>query len=526
MRISMLAIAISVLLLSSLSACEQSIGAGARPPASLTPTPQSSEAVLTPAPLPAAAVKEAPMSPLYTPTPSRHTASPTAGVTSAPPEGQARGASSPARIDAAYQDALTISWRPFGPEWDSDLIKYPAPTSYLVGGNGYVTHFEGPNDGQVPKNIEAYTYRSINGGIPIASYALAIWGYRVSWFQVISGTPSKYKYMGSINVPALLIRTRSQRPDGSAVDIYSEVKAGSYQVTIPPAGSRLLPATHYEVTVEPVKVVIHSPLDYQDNSTLNPPFSPIIPSDTSFVPLSVFYASGPDWYYGLSSLAFFDNLLDFFSSAKDSAASGLPPASLDIFHYTGSDKPTGSIYSDSPWQARVYWWFGQPSAAGNGKGGSVWFPVCGPKGYAAGSSQYKWGSFGFIGPRQMVVLDGRTRPEPFEVVRSSPTNGQKGISLDTDIKIEFSKPLASVSRNRIILRDSSGRSLAFSSQINNQALLIRPSQGFKVNTDYSLIVYKDAVVSSTGERLATDFAIGFSTNPEGGGGPGGPYHPQ
>jgi len=437
-----------------------------------------------------------------------------------------RGAGSPAQVDGAHADALTISWRPFGPEWDSDLVKYPAPTSYLTGGNGYVTHFEGPNDGRVPKNIEAYTYRSISGGIPVASYAIAVWGYRVSWFQVITGNPTKYRYLGSINVPALWVRTRTSQPDGSASEIYREVKEGRYQVTIPPAGSRLLPDTPFKIAVEPAKIVLHAPLEYEDDSTLTPPFSPVIPSDTSFTPLSIFYASGPDWYYGLSSLAFYDNLLDFFPRARDSAAAGLPPDTLDPFHYTGSDKPTGSIFTDNPWRSQVFWWFGQPSAAGNGRGGSVWFPVCGPKGYTAGDTQYKWGSFGFIGPRQMVVLDARTAPEPFEMVRSDPVNGQKAVPLDARIQIEFSKPLGRVVQNRIVLMESSGQTLPFSWQISNQLLSIRPSQRLKTNTDYRLVVYKDAVTSGAGEKLASDLTIAFSTKPESGGGPGGPYKPQ
>ena len=427
----------------------------------------------------------------------------------------AAGAASPVQVLGVYKDSVTIAWRPVGADvkaWDSQLMPYPAPTSYITGSLGYPRITQGPSDGEVPKFIEAYTYQSFNGRPVAAALVFSTWGYRVSWFEQ---KDNGFVCRGSFLVPALWIRERG--PTGDF--IYHEVQKGRYTLCVPPKGA-LKPDTRYQICVEPLKLIVHEWLDFEDASVCVPSFSPLIPSDITFQPLVILWPKGPQWYYGLTRLSNCDE----FPGAEMSYAGDMPPLSFNTpprdrsrYHYEGPDMPQLGDFQD-PWTSRVYWWVGQPASEGNGQGGSHWYPVCGVRGYVKRGGM--WESFGAQGPRVMAEVSVRTQPEPFEVVSTSPQNGERGVKPDARVVITLNKPITYLNSGAIRWTDSSGKALLFAAQVDGRELRLRPQKPLSQDTDYRIVLPRGAV-KSDGQTLAADFAFSFSTKPPSGGGGGG-----
>jgi hypothetical protein len=338
--------------------------------------------------------------------------------------------------------------------------------------------------------------------------AFAIWGYRVSWFEEKG---DGYVYGGSTLVPALWIREKRTLPDGTGEVVYHEVQQGRYSLTVPPAGN-LKPDTDYWLEVEPLQVIIHSELQIEESPVCPAPVSPLLPSDLTFIPLPILRASGPDWYYGLSRLT----LLSDLPEPQVSSSDRLPPQSLDAYHYEGPDRPRAEW--PATFASCTYWWYGQPCDKGNGQGGSWWYPVCGPVGYVRRPGL--WSSFGAFGPRVSVVVESHTRPVPLEVVRTSPVNGERGVSPTVRIEVQFNKPLTRVIPNHIRWRDSRGNAVEFGWQIDGNTLLLWPGKPLQQNTDYRVLIRQGAV-SSYAQALPQDFELSLSTRPPSGGGGGG-----
>lgn len=425
-------------------------------------------------------------------------------------------AASPAEVLTTYTDAVTIAWRPMGAcleDWDPQLMRYPAPTSYLTGKDGYVRHVYGPADSEAPKYVEAFTYKSFSGRPVAAALAFANWGYRVSWFEQ---RPNGFVYGGSFLVPALWVRERHS----DFGYCYHEVRAGRYTLPVPVKGA-FRPGTSYRITVEPLKIVLHEWLDFEDASVCIPSFSPLIPSDITFQPIVILWPKGPKWYYGLSKLSNCEG----FAEPQVSSAADMPPLSfnsppkdLSRFHYEGSDRPGLGQQWDDPWLARVYWWYGQPASRGNGMGGGYWYPVCGVRGYVQGGGD--WTSFGAQGPRVMWEAAVTTKPLPFEVVSTFPQNGQRGVKPDVVVEVTLSKPITSLDAAALRWTDGSGQPVEFSAQAREAKLLLQPRKPLSQNTDYHITIPKSALKSGT-ETLAADFSFSFSTKPPSGGGGGG-----
>ncbi len=419
----------------------------------------------------------------------------------------------PLQVLARYPDSFTLGWSPFSADWDrSQVMPYPAPSSYLTGKPGYVRHFLGPSDGEQPKLIQSFTYRSLSGQQVSAALALAIWGYRVSWFEEQA---NGYVYGGSFVVPALWIREKRKNPDGSVETLYHEAKQSRYCLSVPPSG-KLKPDTDYWLEVEPLHIVLHSELQFEESPVCPAPVSPLLPSDLTFLPLPILSASGPDWYYGLSRLT-----LELPQGWEQSAVAGppliaLPPQSRERYHYEGQDFPR----DDPPatWRSFTYWWYGQPRDKGNGQGGTWWYPVCGPVGYVGQPGL--WSSFGAFGPRVGVVVEARTKPVPLEVLRTSPTNGERGVSLTVRVEIQFNKRLTGARPEHIRWRDSRGNQVDYGWQIDGDTLLLWPHQPLRQNTDYRVVIRQGAV-QAYAQALPSDFELTFSTRPPSGGGGGG-----
>jgi len=421
-------------------------------------------------------------------------------------------AASPVEVLSVGTDYVSIAWRPVSADvkaWDEHLMPYPAPNSYLPGENGYPRIVQGPS-WMVPAKIQCFTYESLNGHVISAALAFAIWGYRVSWFQK---DPKGFIYQGSFVVPALWLKVAPEK--------YAEASQGRYHLPVPPIGRAFAPDTEYRIVVEPLKLRVHDWLDFDDASVCIPSFSPLIPSDLTFVPLPILWARGPKWYYGLSELR--DS--EAFPDAQISYADNMPPLSFntppacrDRYHYEGPDLPPLGKPWDDPWTARVYWWYGQPSNFGNGMDGLYWYPVCGPVGYVKKGGL--WDSFGAVGPRVPVELAVRTARMPLTVVSSSPVNGDRGVSLTVRVEITYSLELKYLNVSSIRWQDSNGRAVEFGAQIQGHQLLLQPRKPLSANTDYRIIVGRNAVSAATCSP-ESDFQLNFSTKPRSGGGGGG-----
>lgn len=175
--------------------------------------------------------------------------------------------------------------------------------------------------------------------------------------------------------------------------------------------------------------------------------------------------------------------------------------------------------------SRTYWWFGKPASKGSPTGDTEWYPVCGVRGYVKRGGD--WESFGAQGPRVMCELAVSTKPIPFEVVRTSPENGQRGVDRNLTVEITFSKPITNLNANALRWTDSSGKAVGFDAHADGARVLMRPRNALSQNTDYRITIPRGSVASG-GESLAQDFTFSFSTKPPsggggGGGGPGGPH---
>ncbi|MCX7598832.1 MAG: Ig-like domain-containing protein [Armatimonadetes bacterium] len=440
---------------------------------------------------------------------------------------------SPAQVLGTHQDCVHVAWRPVSAcleDWDPQMMRYPAPTSYLPGIAGYPRIMEGPNDGETPKYIECYTYKSFSGRPVSAALAFATWGYRVSWFEQAA---NGFVYRGSYLVPALWIRD-TDRQTGTLV--YREVRAGRYSLLVPPKGS-LRAATSYRITIEPLKIIVHEWLDFEDASTCMPSFSPLIPSDITFQPLVILWPKGPKWYYGLTSLIGTEQA---FAEPQVSWASDMPvrsydqpPADRTRYHYEGDDMWSPQTFDEIAsrndlFLRKTYWWFGQPASRGDGRGGVYWYPVCGVRGYMKQRGG-EWESFGAQGPRVMCELAVTTLAVPLEVSSTYPQNGQRAVPLDSTVEVKFNKRLTYHNPSAIRWTDAAGNRVEFTAQLSGdgRVLSLKPCSRLSQNTDYRVVVPRDAVRANQ-EILAADFSFAFSTRPAsgggGGGGPGGPHH--
>lgn len=421
-------------------------------------------------------------------------------------------AADPVEVLSVSSDSVSLAWRPVSADvkaWDPQLMPYPAPNSYLPGQNGYPLIVEGPSE--TPKYVQSFTYQSLVHGHPVsAALAFATWGYRVSWFRQDA---KGFVYQGSFLVPALWVKC--------GPDKYREVSEGRYRLAVPPRGAGLLPDTPYRIVVEPLKVKVHDWLDFEDGGVFIPSFSPLLPSDVSFVALPVLWAEGPAWYYGLGRLSDCSAFAEPQVSYADDMpplAFNTPPGSRDRYHYEGSDLPHLGQPWDDPWTSRVYWWYGQPSHRGNGRGGAYWYPVCGTAGYVKKGDP--WKTFGAIGPRVGLELSVRTGREPLRVVDTSPSTGQRGVSPTVRVDITYSLELTGLNVGALRWQDSSGRAVDFGAQIDHTHLLVWPHKPLSADTDYRLVVGRGAV-SAGGVRPDGDFVLTFSTKPASGGGGGG-----
>jgi len=131
-----------------------------------------------------------------------------------------------------------------------------------------------------------------------------------------------------------------------------------------------------------------------------------------------------------------------------------------------------------------------------------------------------WENFGAQGPRVMAEVSVRTQPEPFEVVSTSPQNGERGVKPDARVVITLNKPITYLNSGAIRWTDSSGKALLFAAQVDGRELRLRPQKPLSQDTDYRIVLPRGAV-KSDGQTLAADFAFSFSTKPPSGGGGGG-----
>lgn len=98
------------------------------------------------------------------------------------------------------------------------------------------------------------------------------------------------------------------------------------------------------------------------------------------------------------------------------------------------------------------------------------------------------------------------------VTKSNPAAYDADVMVDGDIQIRFSEAVKKGSKiSKISLKESDIKTVAFSYEIKDKFLIIRPKAKLKYDTVYTVTIPSGAVQDKSGNKLANNYSFNFIT---------------
>lgn len=114
--------------------------------------------------------------------------------------------------------------------------------------------------------------------------------------------------------------------------------------------------------------------------------------------------------------------------------------------------------------------------------------------------------------RYSIDFETQEEKNPPKVVSSSPVNGARNISLNSQIVINYDKSIRNGDKfKNIELKDSKGRKITVSIGISSNNLYIKPKKALESGTVYALTIPGDAIKDSYGNIQKSSYTLRFST---------------
>ena len=108
-----------------------------------------------------------------------------------------------------------------------------------------------------------------------------------------------------------------------------------------------------------------------------------------------------------------------------------------------------------------------------------------------------------------------TKTIPFSIQGTSPDNGEKGVALDSKIKISFNKPISEIDQSSVrasgfSLKDEFHSSISGTFNFGGNDIVFTPNKALKPNTEYILTINKE-IKDIKGKSLGLSQTIRFHT---------------
>ncbi|QCX33448.1 hypothetical protein FDN13_06825 [Caloramator sp. E03] len=115
-----------------------------------------------------------------------------------------------------------------------------------------------------------------------------------------------------------------------------------------------------------------------------------------------------------------------------------------------------------------------------------------------------------------VVLNFATQKDNISPVIKgiSPANNSTNVNVYTNIIMTFSEPILITDSSKfddIILKNSSGDDVAINIDVNNDTIVIKPTNPLKYNTSYTIFIKSGAIKDKNGNVLKTSITSKFTT---------------